>query len=75
METIDFKPTAVVIRRGLEPEIKLQIFSLVPSKNRGVPHISLVFREMWETTNLNPFSDLPKMHGEKEGAQDGVLGS
>jgi hypothetical protein len=36
METIDFKPTAVVIRRGLEPEKKLQIFSLVPSKNRGV---------------------------------------
>jgi hypothetical protein len=31
-----------------------------PSKNRGVPHISLVFREMWDTTNLNLFSDLQK---------------
>jgi hypothetical protein len=27
----------------------------VPSKNRAVPHISLVFREMWDTTNLNFF--------------------
>jgi hypothetical protein len=64
METIDFKPTAVVIRRGLEPEKKLQIFSLVPSKNRGVPHISLVFREMWDTANLNLFSDFRKTHVE-----------
>src|SRR5277367_1133811 len=41
--------------------------SLVPSKNRGVPHISLVFREMWETTNLNLFSDLKKTHVERCG--------
>jgi hypothetical protein len=25
----------------------------LPSTNRGVPHISLVFREMWETTALH----------------------
>jgi hypothetical protein len=27
-----------------------------------VPHISLVFREMWETTSLNLFPDLRKTH-------------
>jgi hypothetical protein len=27
----------------------------LPSTNRGVPHISLVFREMWDTTTLNLF--------------------
>jgi hypothetical protein len=26
---------------------------LVPSTKRGVPHISLVFREMWDTTTLH----------------------
>src|SRR5271165_1236230 len=32
----------------------LQSFwSLVPATDRWVPHISLVFREMWDTTNLN----------------------
>jgi hypothetical protein len=32
-----------------------EIFSVkfVPPKNRGVPHISLVFREMWDTTTLH----------------------
>ena len=25
----------------------------VPTKDRGVPHISLVFGEMWDTTALN----------------------
>jgi hypothetical protein len=28
-------------------------FYFVPSKNRGVPHISLVFREMWDATALH----------------------
>jgi hypothetical protein len=28
-------------------------FYFVPSKNRGVPHISLVFREMWDTAALH----------------------
>jgi len=32
----------------------------LPSAKRGVPHISLVFREMWDTTNLNLFFDLQK---------------
>jgi hypothetical protein len=32
--------------------------SFLPSTKRGVPHISLVFREMWDATNLNLFSDL-----------------
>src|ERR1700733_8102790 len=27
----------------------------VSSKNRGVPHISLVFREIWDTTTLHLF--------------------
>src|ERR1700678_3085002 len=40
---------------------------LSPSKNRGVPHISLVFREMWETTALHvPLSKVGKkvkVHG------------
>jgi len=26
---------------------------LCPFRERWVPHISLVFREMWDTTNLN----------------------
>jgi hypothetical protein len=36
-------------------KIKLRVAPSVfsPSKNRGVPHISLVFREMWETTALH----------------------
>ena len=25
----------------------------IPTANPWVPHISLVFREMWDTTNLN----------------------
>jgi hypothetical protein len=29
-----------------------------------VPHISLVFREMWETANLDLFSNLKKRHVE-----------
>ena len=33
-------------------QIKLRNF-FIPSKNRGVPHISLVFREMWDTTALD----------------------
>src|SRR5580698_1184495 len=45
--------------RPLPPEASV----FVPSKNRGVPHISLVFREMWETTNLNLFPDLQKEAG------------
>jgi hypothetical protein len=28
--------------------------SLPPATNAWVPHISLVFREMWDTTALNP---------------------
>jgi hypothetical protein len=24
-----------------------------PARNRGVPHISLVFREMWDTTDVD----------------------
>jgi hypothetical protein len=39
----------------------------VPSAERGVPHISLVFREMWDTTNLNPFFGLRKKHVERCG--------
>ena len=36
----------------------------LPSAKRGVPHISLVFREMWDTTNLSLFFDLRKeAHG------------
>jgi hypothetical protein len=32
-----------------------------PSKNRGVPHISLVFREMWDATALHvPHSKVGK---------------
>jgi hypothetical protein len=33
----------------------------LPSTEHGVPHISLVFREMWDTTNLNLFSDSPQV--------------
>jgi hypothetical protein len=29
-------------------------FELYPDNNARVPHISLVFREMWDTTALNP---------------------
>jgi hypothetical protein len=36
----------------------LQYF--LPSTKRGVPHISLVFREMWDATNLNLFCDLER---------------
>ncbi len=46
------------LSHGLMPglvALRLRPFCLFPSKNRGVPHISLVFREMWETTNLNLF--------------------
>ena len=33
----------------------------LPSTKRGVPHISLVFREMWETTALHvPLSKVGK---------------
>src|SRR5580698_6237009 len=32
----------------------------LPSANRGVPHISLVFRETWDATNLNLSSDIQK---------------
>ena len=32
-----------------------------------MPHISLVFREMWETTNLDVFADLRKRHMECSG--------
>jgi hypothetical protein len=46
----------------------------IPSKNRGVPHISLVFREMWDTTNLNLFSDLRKSPVERGGAPRFVEG-
>ncbi len=30
-----------------------QVGPLYPFHGRRVPHISLVFREMWDTTNLN----------------------
>jgi hypothetical protein len=41
--------------------IEMGHFKDVPSKNRGVPHISLVFREMWETTALHvPLSKVGK---------------
>jgi hypothetical protein len=39
----------------------------LPSKKRGVPHISLVFREMWDTTNLNLFSTFRKKNVERCG--------
>src|ERR1700733_7264905 len=39
----------------------------VRSTKRGVPHISLVFREMWDTTNLNLFPDLRKKQVESCG--------
>jgi hypothetical protein len=32
-----------------------------------VPHISLVLREMWDTTNLNPFPSFRKKHVERCG--------
>jgi hypothetical protein len=36
-------------------------FFFFPSKKRGVPHISLVFREMWETTAFHvPLSNVEK---------------
>ena len=38
-----------------------------PSTKRGVPHISLVFREMWDTTNPNLFSDLQKEARSRRG--------
>src|SRR5580658_323186 len=33
--------------------------SSVPTTNQGVPHISLVFREMWETTAADLHSSAP----------------
>jgi hypothetical protein len=30
-------------------------FHSVPTTEPWVPHISLVFREMWDTTNPDPF--------------------
>jgi hypothetical protein len=42
-------------KRGVSP---------VPSKNRGVPHISLVFREMWDTTKFHLFLTFEKTHVE-----------
>ena len=35
--------------------IQCSLFDSSPSTNDG-PHISLVFREMWDTTNLDVFS-------------------
>jgi hypothetical protein len=32
-----------------------------------VPHISLVFREMWDTTNLNVFPAFGNKHVERSG--------
>ena len=54
-ETIDFQPTAVVIRRRWEPEKKQRVPDSLLSlpQNRGVPHTSLVFREMWDTAALH----------------------
>jgi hypothetical protein len=30
-----------------------EVLGFIPSTDWGVPHISLVFREMWDTTNLH----------------------
>ncbi len=32
---------------------RLLLLGLFPSSNRRVPHISLVFREMWDTTGVS----------------------
>jgi hypothetical protein len=37
------------------------VFGSSPSTSRRVPHISLVFREMWDSTTLAP--DLPLQSG------------
>ena len=41
-------------RRSLHEGVRLgpRGFGLYPVTNRRVPHISLVFREMWDTTGL-----------------------
>jgi hypothetical protein len=48
-------------------ELRMTHPIFVPSRNRGVPHISLVFREMWDTTNLNLFPAFGKTHVERCG--------
>ncbi len=55
-----FYPLQRIVAFLFPPSKKPWVF-FVPSKNRGVPHISLVFREMWETTTLNvPLSKVEK---------------
>jgi hypothetical protein len=41
------------------------LVGLYPRTNRRVPHISLVFREMWDTAGLShkPVADLTDLHG------------
>jgi hypothetical protein len=46
----------------------------LPSTEHGVPHISLVFREMWDTTDLNLFFDLREKHMKRCGREKNRMG-
>jgi hypothetical protein len=42
----------------------------VPTTNRRVPHISLVFRAMWDTTDVN--RQVRRLNRESEGNRSGI---
>ena len=44
----------------LAPDCETGLFVFIPATNRRVPHISLVFREMWDTTNLDLLSPVKR---------------
>jgi len=51
--TTSVVPRAAKMVRAKESACELAGPISVPTTNQRVPHISLVFREMWETTDLD----------------------
>ncbi len=50
--------------------LRTQSYSLVPSQRTGGPHISLVFREMRDTTKVD--RRVGRVHRESEGKSSGI---
>jgi hypothetical protein len=57
--------------RVSKPHLKRLLCAFfLPATNRRVAHISLVFREMWDTTDLDRY--MPRAHRESDGKSSGI---
>jgi hypothetical protein len=72
--------TILFVRKSFSEKSDLPVanalFGSIPATNRWVPHISLVFREMWDTARLSPsLSRIPQIHtGANQGSLQGACG-